>query len=81
VILTGRAEALTTHKVRYGMRGVLSKVVNLETLDGILDLSWHTDQLHRVGAGLEPDPERGRLATMVAMLRRNGRASFRRKRG
>jgi 2,4-dienoyl-CoA reductase-like NADH-dependent reductase (Old Yellow Enzyme family) len=81
VILTGRAEALTTHQVRYGMRGVLSKVVNLKTLDGILDLSWHTDQLHRVGAGLEPDPERGRLATTVAMLRRNGRASFRRKRG
>ncbi len=81
VILTGRAEALTAHQVRYGMRGVLSKVVDLKTLDGILDLGWHTDQLHRVGAGLEPDPDRGRLATTVAMLRRNGRASFRRKRG
>jgi hypothetical protein len=47
----------------------------------VLDLNWHTDQLHRLGAGLEPDPNRSRLATTVAMLRRNGRTSLRRKRG
>jgi hypothetical protein len=47
----------------------------------VLDLSWHGDQLHRLGAGLEPDLRRGRLATTISMVRRNGRTSFRRKRG
>ena len=63
------------------MRGVLGRFVDITSLDGILDLSWHTDQLHRVGAGLKPDLQRGRIATMVAMLRRNGTTSFGRKRG
>ncbi|MDI9975955.1 NADH:flavin oxidoreductase/NADH oxidase family protein [Rhodococcus sp. IEGM 1307] len=81
VILTGRTDTLTTHQLRSGMRGVFGKVVDLKTLDGVLDLGWHTDQLHRISAGLEPDPNRGRLATTVALLRRNGRGSFGRKRG
>ncbi|WP_406335783.1 NADH:flavin oxidoreductase/NADH oxidase family protein [Streptomyces sp. NBC_00203] len=81
VILGGRAEAVVAHQVRVGMRRVIGKVADVKALDGVLDLSWHTDQLHRLGAGLEPDLRRGRLATTVSMVRRNGRASFRRKRG
>jgi 2,4-dienoyl-CoA reductase-like NADH-dependent reductase (Old Yellow Enzyme family) len=81
VILSGRAETLSTHTLRYGMRGVLGKVTDLKALDGLLDIGWHADQLHRVAAGLEPDLDRGRLATTLAMLRRNGRATFRPKRG
>ncbi|MCV7423880.1 NADH:flavin oxidoreductase/NADH oxidase family protein [Mycobacterium yunnanensis] len=80
-LLDGRTPTLTAHQVRAGMRGVLGKFVNLKSLDGILELSWHTDQLHRVGAGLDPDLDRGRIATTVAMLRRNGTATFGRKRG
>jgi hypothetical protein len=53
----------------------------LPALDGVLNISWNTDQLHRLGAGREPDLDRGRLATTVALLRRNGAASFRPKRG
>jgi hypothetical protein len=63
------------------MRRVLGKIADVKALDGLLDLSWHTDQLHRLGAGLAPDPNRGRLTTAVAMVRRNGRTSFRPKRG
>ncbi|MET7897767.1 NADH:flavin oxidoreductase/NADH oxidase family protein [Streptomyces mirabilis] len=81
VILTGRAEAVVAHQMRFGMRRVLGKVADLKALDGVLDLSWHADQLHRLGAGLAPDLRRGRLATTVSMVRRNGRTSFRRKRG
>ena len=81
VILGGRAEAVEAHQVRFGMRRVLGKVADLKQLDGILDLSWHTDQLHRLGAGLEPDPDRGRIATVLAMVRRNGRGAFRPSRG
>jgi hypothetical protein len=80
-ILAGRAETLPSHSLRAGMRGVLGRFVDIKSLDGILELSWHADQLHRVGAGLKPDLDRGRIATMVAMLRRNGTASFGRKRG
>ena len=81
VILDGRADQITSHQIKAGMRRVLGRVTDLRTLDGLLELSWHTDQLHRVGAGLPPDPDRGRIATAVAMVRRNGRASLRRKRG
>ncbi len=81
VILSGRAQAVVAHQLRFGMRRVLGKVADLKALDGVLDLSWHADQLHRLGAGLEPDLRRGRLATTVSMIRRNGSTSFRRKRG
>ena len=80
-ILSARAETLSTHELRVGMRRALSKVIDLKALDGVLTLSWHTDQLHRLGAGRQPDIDRGRLATTFALLRRNGRASFRPKRG
>ena len=81
VVLAGRTETLTSHSVRTGMRAVLGRFVDLKSLDGILELSWHTDQLHRVGAGLAPDLNRGRVATLLAMLRRNGTVSLGRKRG
>jgi 2,4-dienoyl-CoA reductase-like NADH-dependent reductase (Old Yellow Enzyme family) len=80
-ILAGHTEALTSHTIRYGMPPVVGRVVDLKSMDGLLDLSWHTDQLHRLGAGLQPDVKRGRIATTVAMVRSNGRASFGRKRG
>ncbi len=80
-VLSGRTQRLPSHQMRFGMRATLGRVVDLKFLDSILDLSWHTDQLHRVGAGLRPDLNRGRVATAVAMLRRNGRASFGRRRG
>ena len=63
------------------MRRVLGRFVDLKSLDGILELSWHTDQLHRLGDGLTPDLNRGRFATMLAMLRRNGTVSLGRKHG
>ncbi|MHA3018895.1 NADH:flavin oxidoreductase/NADH oxidase family protein [Mycobacterium sp. BMJ-28] len=81
VILAGRAESLPSHHVRAGMRRVLGRFTDLKSLDGILELSWHTDQLHRVGDGLTPDLSRGRIATAIAMLRRNGTVSVGRKRG
>ncbi|MEB3031730.1 NADH:flavin oxidoreductase/NADH oxidase family protein [[Mycobacterium] nativiensis] len=80
-ILTGRTDALPSHQQRVGMRRILGRFADIKSLDGLIDLSWHTDQLHRVGAGLAPDLDRGRIATTVAMVRRNGRASFGRKRG
>jgi 2,4-dienoyl-CoA reductase-like NADH-dependent reductase (Old Yellow Enzyme family) len=80
VLLTGRSEAVVAHQQRYGVRRLLGKVADLKTLDGVLELGWHADQLHRLGAGREPDLGRGQLATTISMVRRNGRTSFRSKR-
>ena len=81
VILKGHADTLPSHELRAGMRGLLGRVTDLKALDGLLTLSWHTDQLHRLGAGLGPDLDRGRLATAAALVRRNGRLSIGRRRG
>jgi 2,4-dienoyl-CoA reductase-like NADH-dependent reductase (Old Yellow Enzyme family) len=80
-ILSGRSDRLADHELQYGMRRLLGKVTDIKALDGILNLGWHGDQLHRIAAGLEPDLNRGRLATTLSAIRKNGRASFLPKRG
>jgi hypothetical protein len=52
-----------------------------QTLDGVLNLSWNADQMHRLARGKEPDLRRGALVTALAMLRRNGRVSLKPRRG
>ncbi len=80
-ILSGRVNTLPVRGVQAGFRPLTSKLIDIKALDGLLELSWHADQLHRIGAGLEPDLDRGAMATFVAMVRRNGAGAFRRKRG
>lgn len=80
-ILSGQLDVLPTRELKYGMRSLVGRFVDVKALDGVLNISWSTDQLHRLGAGLEPDLNRGRLATTLAMLKRNGTASLRPKRG
>jgi 2,4-dienoyl-CoA reductase-like NADH-dependent reductase (Old Yellow Enzyme family) len=80
-VLSGAAEKLPSHGVRMGLRPVTGRVIDLKAADGGLDLSWHTDQLHRLGAGKQPDPTRGWKRTAVAMALRNGPQAFRAKRG
>lgn len=81
VILHGRQSKLQTHEIAVGMRGLFARLTDLKTLDGALNLSWNTDQMHRLARGLEPDLERGALRTAIAMVRRNGRISFKPRRG
>lgn len=80
-ILESRQSRLDVHAVRFGLRGPLGRVADLKTLDGALDLQWHTDQLHRLGAGQDPDLERPWWKTAASMLKRNGLDAFRSKRG
>ncbi|WP_182379372.1 NADH:flavin oxidoreductase/NADH oxidase family protein [Nocardioides sp. WS12] len=80
-ILDGSTSVLETHEIQAGMRKLLGRVTDVQALDGFLNISWNVDQLHRLARGLEPDLDRGALATAVAMVRRNGRVSFRPKRG
>ena len=80
-ILEGRTTTLTTHEIQAGMRRILGRLTDLKALDGFLNISWNTDQLHRLARGQEPDLDRGALRTAVAMVRRNGRVSFTPRRG
>lgn len=79
-ILSQRLPVLATRELSYGIPSGL-KAINSKTLDGLLNIGWHTDQLHRMGAGKQPDLKRGRLATTIALLRRNGTMSRHPKRG
>ena len=80
-VLSERVPVLETRELSYGIPRALDKVIDGKALDGVLGIGWHTDQLHRMGAGKEPDLRRGRLATTIALLRRNGTVSRRPKRG
>ncbi|GAB3862100.1 NADH:flavin oxidoreductase/NADH oxidase family protein [Nocardioides maradonensis] len=80
-ILDGRTATLTTHEIQAGLRPILGRLTDLKALDGFLNISWNTDQLHRLARGLEPDLDRGPLVTALAMVRRNGRISFSPRRG
>jgi 2,4-dienoyl-CoA reductase-like NADH-dependent reductase (Old Yellow Enzyme family) len=79
-ILRGRVATLTTHEIAVGMRGLIGRVADLKTLDGVLNLGWSEDQMHRIAKGKEPDLDRGALRTVLALLRRNGRVSVKRRR-
>ena len=81
VILGGRADSLVVHEPRVGLRPLIGRVADLKQLDGLLDLGWHVDQLHRLADGREPDLDRGRLAAMIALIRRGGTGAFERRRG
>ncbi|MFH5211517.1 NADH:flavin oxidoreductase/NADH oxidase family protein [Antrihabitans sp. NCIMB 15449] len=81
VILESRSEKLVSPSVEFGLRGPLGLVSDLKALDGALDLQWHTDQLHRLADGLEPDLDRQWWRTATSMLNRNGVGAFTRKRG
>lgn len=55
--------------------------LGITMLEGVTELSWHTMQLHRLGAGKEPDPalSPARAAAMSLVLQ--GWGAFRRRRG
>ncbi|ATL66555.1 nitroreductase family deazaflavin-dependent oxidoreductase [Nocardia terpenica] len=80
-LLSARTDALRPPHITVGPRGRLGASSSVKTLDGAVDLQWHTDQLHRLGSGLEPDPNRSPWRTAVTMVRRNGFDALRPKRG
>jgi 2,4-dienoyl-CoA reductase-like NADH-dependent reductase (Old Yellow Enzyme family) len=80
-LIDGRVETLVTHEIQVGLRRVFGRFADLKTLDGVLNLSWNADQMHRLARGKDPDLDRGPLATALTMVRRNGRLSLKPKRG
>ncbi|WP_458689882.1 nitroreductase family deazaflavin-dependent oxidoreductase [Nocardia tengchongensis] len=79
-LLGERTATLPTPHITLGLPPRLAANGGLKSADGALDLQWHTDQLHLLGAGNDPDPDRSPWRTAVTMLRRNGFDAFRSKR-
>ncbi|WP_031469422.1 nitroreductase family deazaflavin-dependent oxidoreductase [Sciscionella sediminilitoris] len=75
-LLAGR-DRLDAPRISSGLPRGLANRRAVKSLDGLLDLQWHTDQLHRLGAGEEPVPDRPAWRTGVSMLKRNGFDAFR----
>ncbi|MFD4429448.1 nitroreductase family deazaflavin-dependent oxidoreductase [Nocardia sp. NPDC058497] len=80
-ILHRRTERLHSPSISLGLPARVSTLPNVKSLEGALDLQWHTDQLHRIGAGADPDPERTPWLTAAAMLKHHGVDAFRSRRG
>lgn len=57
------------------------RFARLRPIQSLLDLQWYTDQLHRMGAGKDPDIGRPWWRTAVSATLRNGTDLLRPKRG
>ena len=71
-ILRNLTDTLPSKAVTLPLPGKLRAAPNVRALEGALDLQWHTDQLHRMGDGIDPDPDRKAWRTVVTTVRRNG---------
>ncbi|MGU3432513.1 nitroreductase family deazaflavin-dependent oxidoreductase [Actinomycetes bacterium M1A6_2h] len=74
-LLNGTADRLDVPTISVG--AAVSRLPKMKSIDGALDLQWHTDQIHRLGAGEEPDPKRSPWRTAVTMVERNGIGALR----
>ncbi|WP_317495430.1 NADH:flavin oxidoreductase/NADH oxidase family protein [Haloechinothrix sp. LS1_15] len=72
---------LASPRISLGLPSRLAGNSTVKALDGALDLQWHTDQLHRLGAGADPAPGRPAWRTLWTMVKRNGLDAFRSQRG
>jgi len=79
-ILHQRTERLHSPSITLGLPARVATLPNVKSLEGALDLQWHTDQLHRLGAGADPDPDRAPWLTAAAMLKHHGVDAFRSRR-
>ncbi|MEV0063465.1 NADH:flavin oxidoreductase/NADH oxidase family protein [Nocardia sp. NPDC050718] len=77
-VLRRRVDRLPSHTLRVPFA---DRAPQLRPLVGVLDLQWHTDQLHRMGARRDPDPARPWWRTAVDASLRNGADLWRPKRG
>lgn len=80
-LLHARTARLHSPQVSLRLPARLMTIAGIRAVEGALDLQWHTDQLHRLGAGTEPDPGRPAWLTAASMLKRNGVDAFRSRRG
>lgn len=76
-VMTGDVDRLASRQQRLPLPARLSSAATTRSLEGALDLQWHTDQLHRMAGGGDPDPTRALWRTAVTTVRRNGIGALR----
>ncbi|MFE3544035.1 nitroreductase family deazaflavin-dependent oxidoreductase [Nocardia sp. NPDC059177] len=79
-LLRGHTTRLHSRQISLRLPAALTTLAAVKAVEGALDLQWHTDQLHRLGAGQDPDPGRTPWFTAATMLQRNGLDAFRSRR-
>lgn len=79
-LLAGRIERVGAGRISTRGLGLLGPLLDQRTLRGALDVQWHTDQLHLIGSGRPPDPNRPWWRTIVSTARRNAGAVAHRRR-
>ncbi|MEH3156016.1 MAG: nitroreductase family deazaflavin-dependent oxidoreductase [Gordonia paraffinivorans] len=79
-VLRGGTTVLPAGSLRLPVPARVGAARTARTVEGALDLQWHTDQLHRMGDGDDPDPDRPLRRTVVSTLRRNGFDALRSRR-
>ncbi|MGC5247411.1 nitroreductase family deazaflavin-dependent oxidoreductase [Gordonia sp. DT219] len=76
-VAAGRADRLPSAQLALPIPDrVRRSIPTIKSLEGALDLQWHTDQLHRMGDGADPDPLRPMWRTAISAIRRNGFEAF-----
>lgn len=79
-LLRARHERLRVPDVSLPLPARLANTARAKTFLSALELQWHATQLHRLGAGREPDPTIGPLTTALRLLKNNGLDAFRARR-
>ncbi|WP_328813161.1 NADH:flavin oxidoreductase/NADH oxidase family protein [Rhodococcus sp. NBC_00297] len=75
-VLDGTVSVLPSPSISVPVPARFATHRSVRSLGGLLDLQWHTDQLHLMGAGKDPDPARPVAKTMLSSLQRNGIDAF-----
>lgn len=76
-VIDSATDSLTRRTLRVPVPRRLANTSTIKSLEGLLDLQWHTDQLHELGAGRSPDIARPAWRTLVTIVQRNGIGALR----
>lgn len=79
-LLSNSAHYAAAGTPRIAARSLLGRVIDLHSADALLDVQWHTDQIHRIANGLDPNPDRPWWLSIMTTVRRNGLAAIPRPR-
>lgn len=80
-ILTGRMERLDVGRTAFNLPRRVSASPRVKTFQSFVELQWYGDQMHRMAANKEPDPNYSKWRAALSAVTHHGLAAFRRRRG
>jgi 2,4-dienoyl-CoA reductase-like NADH-dependent reductase (Old Yellow Enzyme family) len=79
-LLRGDQQRVYDGDIHVSPSSILAKFLGPRLAVAALDTNWHTDQIHRLAAGKDPDLKRALWRTAISSFRRYGVGAARRKR-